>query len=121
MIYLYYFLAVSLAYDYIKIEKYKSPITKSGHIVRFFLRAIVILYLAYISDVYMPFWQVLATYTITFWFLFDSMLNIARGRSVLYLGGNAIDKLQIKYGGPFVWFVWKAILFCGLSGIYYFN
>jgi hypothetical protein len=120
MIILLLFIVVSILFDYIVIEIFHKPIKKEGHAVRWIIRA-TITSLLIIMDTAHPLWQTIPTYTITFWFLFDTGLNGMRGKSIIHLGDSFLDQLQKNYPNEFVWFVWKAIAFIGLFGGYYFN
>jgi hypothetical protein len=114
------FVVLSIIWDAIVIEVLHKKITKIGHGVRWLFRASVGIYFISI-DTSWPLIQIGFTYVITFWFLFDTGLNIMRGRALYYLGSSFLDKLQKNYPNEFVWFVFKAIAFIGLVGAYYFN
>ena len=113
------FIFFSVIFDYFVIE-FGVDIKELGHAIRWCIRASVAVILIYLDQSW-PFWQLLATYGIAFWFLFDTGLNVLRNEKVWYLGSNFLDKLQKKYPNEFVWFVWKGIAFIGLVGAYYLN
>ena len=69
-----------------------------------------------------PLWFAIPCFLLTYWFLFDTLLNLMRGLPVFYLGdASVLDRLQKQYGGVWPWFVWKAILFVGFTLSYFFN
>jgi hypothetical protein len=112
------FIFLQLAWHYYVIEvKRKEP----NHLLHFWIRFIVAFVIA-------AMWHELtiinlATYGITFWFGFDTLLNILRRKSIIHLGNSTIDTFQKTHpdGGEFMWFCLKAITFLGLVGAYYFN
>lgn len=63
------------------------------------------------------FWVNLICTAFIFWFVFDYSLNLMRGRPLIHLGNSPVDRLQTNYGGPFVWFVWKAIIAAGAAAV----
>lgn len=67
-------------------------------------------------------WTLPIVLPITFFFVFDTGLNISRGLPYFYLGDNSkIDRLQKKYGGSFAWFWWKLILAAGSVALYFYG
>ncbi len=59
-------------------------------------------------------WMMPLMMGLTFWFLFDLFLNIARGKSFDYLGdGSWLDRIQKNSIGEFPSFCFKAILAVG--------
>lgn len=54
-----------------------------------------------------------------FWFVFDYGLNKVRGKKLIHLGTNTIDRFQREYGGEEVWFWVKAGLAVISIVIYY--
>lgn len=114
------FVALSIIWDAIVIEVLNKKITKIGHGVRWLFRASVGIYFMSIDQSW-ALYQIVPTYTIAFWFLFDTGLNVLRGRPLYYLGSSFLDKLQKNYPHELVWFVFKAIAFIGFVGMYYLN
>ena len=112
------FLLISILFDWWTIQC-GIQITKKGHLVRWYIRAITAAIFMYFDHNW-PLYILIPTYSISFWFLFDTTLNILRGKNLWYLGSNWLDKLQKKYPNEFVWFWFKGIAFIGLIGAYYF-
>ena len=67
-----------------------------------------------------PHWFCRACFLLTYWWLFDSGLNIACGWPIQNLGTTGfIDRTLKPYEAPVFWF--KSILFIGFTLSYYFN
>lgn len=68
-----------------------------------------------------PHWFIILCSLSTYWFIFDTGLNIARGELLWYLGkGSIIDRLSQRAPLQVVWIL-KGILSLGLIGCYYLN
>jgi len=70
-----------------------------------------------------PKWFTVLCALFTYWFAFDTLLNIFRHEPIAYLGTiskvDLISEYLIPYSGPVFWF--KLILFLGFTLAYYFN
>lgn len=119
MVFYLLFILISILIDWYIIERKKHSITERAHTVRWFIRAAITSVFIYLDPI--PLSQSILTYTITFWFLFDTGLNIIRGKKLYHLGTNFLDKFQKEHPNEFVWFIWKFILFLGFILAYYFN
>jgi hypothetical protein len=66
-------------------------------------------------------WAIPIMEVFTFWFLFDLLLNIMRGRYFYYLGNSKwIDRIQKQTVGEFPAFFFKALLaLAGITLCYY--
>lgn len=68
-----------------------------------------------------PLWFNIPCALFTYWFLFDTGLNLARGEYIWYLGKESvIDKLSQKLPLQVV-FIFKGILALGFIACYYLN
>jgi len=68
-----------------------------------------------------PHWFIALCGLSTYWFIFDTGLNIARGKLVWYLGqGSVIDRWSQKLPLQVVW-IFKAMIAGFFIGAYYLN
>jgi len=112
MIYLIWFTLIALEVwrNWYKIEKKKIRINHKGAtllriIVGFAFWAFIPLALPIPVDRYLALPVMMS---LTFWFLFDLGLNIARGRSYFYLGEDSwLDKKMKSSLGAWPWFWFK--------------
>lgn len=58
-------------------------------------------------------WGMIPMMLLTFWFVFDYGLNLARQKAPFYYlnpEGSFLDKLQCNYPNTYTWFWWKLML-----------
>jgi hypothetical protein len=113
------FITTFIIFYYFVINVFNIKINQLGHSFRFVIKALVVGYLWYLDPRNIIYTT--PTYMITTWWLFDIGLNLIRGQKLWHLGDSIIDSFQRKYPNEFVWFLWKTILFIGLTGAYFFN
>jgi len=109
------FIGIAVFYNWLLIEKHISP----WHPLNASITIIFAIVFAYYDP--RPNWFVIPCALSTYWFLFDTGLNLARGKIIWYLGqGSVIDRLSQKAPLQVVWIL-KGILALGFIGCYYAN
>lgn len=124
MVYVIWLILIALEVwrNWYKIEKKKVRINHKGAIL---IRIIVgfVFWVLIPLAVSLPvdrYWALPIMMSLTFWFLFDLGLNMARGRSYFYLGEESwLDKKLKSTVGAWGWFWWK--LFLAIGGIITFE
>lgn len=110
------FILLQVVWHWVLIEKMNKVPNHTFHALLRFVVAVVII------AMYQEYtWINTLTYGITFWFVFDTLLNVFRRKNPIYLSDRGIDALEKKLYGEYVSFVWKGIAAIGLIGAYYFN
>jgi hypothetical protein len=104
-----YLIAIAEAYrNYVLISRGKDPHNWGTYLGR--LTALILICIFLPTASFEDFWIKLIGEILIFWFIFDTSLNIMRGKRFDYLSDRGLDSLQKKYPGEFPWFFWKAIL-----------
>lgn len=109
------FIFLAIFYNWLLIEKRVSP----WHPLNAIITIIFAIVFAYYDQ--RPASFVIFCALSTYWFLFDTGLNIARGKFFWYLGQESvIDRLSQNMPLQVVW-IFKGIFALGLIGCYYLN
>ena len=109
------FIAIMIFINWLLIDKRISPLHPLNAAITCLFAAMFCYY-----D-FRPLWFTIPTALLTYWFLFDTGLNIARGETLWYLGSESIIDRYTQRLPLFVVWVFKAILALGLIGCYYAN
>lgn len=88
-----------------------------NHPLNFAIRGLPVIALYLVTSGWNPmtpqwpeFGRAVFAFATTFWFGFDTLLNVSTHKPITHLGNTPIDLLQKNYPNEFVWFVWKAML-----------
>lgn len=103
---------------YLITKKKRSP----NKVISFLARAVVALTIFFLWE-WRPAYTSLPAYIISGWFIHDYLLNVLRRKRIWYLNNTGpMDRFQNSVaGGAPSWFIYKAIAFGGLLGIYFAN
>jgi len=112
-------IAVDILGNWYYIEKLNK---RPNHPLLWITRALIVSFV--VLDTELIYWALKAiNASFMYWFIFDTGLNIARGKRIDHLGDAFLDGLQVKYLGYWNAFVIKLILsiYAAANMLYNYN